>query len=93
MTHDSDPSRVRPDAWCRRLRWKSYALDKEDEAKLAKALQQGTAPFFCLGTAHAIGPDDQLASPDRCDEKRACYEEHPLQIRRKRRAEEDAGNA
>lgn len=83
----SDLQSARPADWCRRLRWKSYNLDKEDEARLAVALTTGGNPYHCLSTTLAVGPDDGPASPERCDGSRACYEEHPLQIQRRRRRE------
>jgi len=67
-----------PRHWCRRLRWKSYALDARDPAQVAEVFASGSASYCCLTTASAMGEDGQLAAPERCTSSRVCYRAHPL---------------
>lgn len=69
--------------FCRHLRWKGFygrrwASEKELQAELAVV----DAPFSCLRTCQAWGPDDEVAAPETCDGERPCFEPSPLTPRR-----------
>lgn len=71
-----DTSTVAP-AWCKKLRWKGYALDVENPMQVALILSGTPVLFRCLSTCEPFGPDDRPAAPEQCNEQRRCYERHP----------------
>ncbi len=69
---------------CRHLRWKGYFGRRwRSEAELEAALALSDAPFSCLRTCQAWGPDDDLAAPEICDRERSCFEPSARAPRRK----------
>lgn len=63
-------------SWCQKLRWKSYALDRDDVGRAAESMTTGGQTFLCLTTANAVGEDDGLVAPEACTGRRPCYREH-----------------
>jgi len=73
-----------PSHWCKKLRWKTYPLDKDDASAAQKLFLRGTQTFFCFRTANAAGEDDGPVAPERCHSGRECYVEHPTLVMLKR---------
>jgi hypothetical protein len=63
---------------CDHLRWKSRPLDIVDEARVVAVLKHGGQMYTCACTAQVVGPDDDLAAPERCSDRRGCYRPSPL---------------
>lgn len=60
---------------CRSLRWKAIlGVDRLDVAQLRVMYQTADAPFSCLATCQAWGPDDNVAAPELCQPGRGCFE-------------------
>jgi len=63
---------------CKDLRWKALiGVDQLDEAQLAVLYRTSDAPYGCLGTCQAWGPDGDLAAPELCQPSRACFRPSP----------------
>lgn len=56
---------------CRCLRAKEMFID--GELDLARG-SFGSGFFWCLHTQNCLGPDGQVADPERCKPGRSCYE-------------------
>jgi hypothetical protein len=63
---------------CKKLRWKSRAIDAETPENLLFVLSRGGVTFTCLTTADAAGEDTRLVAPEACHPNRSCYVEDPL---------------
>jgi|GEM_PF-1419643 len=74
-----------PAQWCKKLRWKSYPVDKDHPFRVLNTFVSGGVTFNCRSTALAVGEDDELAAPETCAPSRSCYEEHPQLTRLKKR--------
>ena len=74
-----------PTHWCKRLRWKSYALDRDDASAAALLFFRGGQVFTCQRTLNAVGEDDGPVAPERCHAGRTCYVEHPTLVMLRRR--------
>ena len=66
-----------PSQWCRKLRWKSYAVDQESPQLMHQVMTASTCTFSCLDTQLPYGVDDQVTAPETCTQGRVCYEPHP----------------
>jgi hypothetical protein len=72
---------------CKKLRWKSRAIDVETPENLLPVLARGGVTFTCLSTADATGEDTRIVAPESCRPGRRCYVEDPLlAVARRRRA-------
>jgi hypothetical protein len=59
---------------CASLRWKSfYGARWDSREQMVADLVRGDAPYTCLRTCQAFGPDDDAAVPERCQPGRACF--------------------
>lgn len=68
---------------CRWLRWKALlGIDRLDVAQLELLYSTADAPFSCLDSCQAWGPDGELAAPERCQPGRSCFSPSPRLIRR-----------
>lgn len=82
----SEPTRTpivvsdQPSYWCKKLRWKSYTLDRDNASAAAHLFARGGQSFSCLSTVSAFGEDDGPVAPERCHPARPCYEEHPTLV-------------
>jgi hypothetical protein len=69
-----------PSHWCKKLRWKSYTLDRDDASAAAELFVRGGQVFTCLTTVNAYGEDDGPVAPECCHDGRGCYVEHPTLV-------------
>ena len=74
------PTATLPTYWCKKLRWKSYGLDRDDAPAAARLFLRGGQTFSCLSTVNAVGEDDGPVAPERCHPGRGCYVEHPTLV-------------
>jgi len=70
-----------PKHWCKFLRWKSYGVDQSEPLQVAKIFCDGSVTYTCLHTGLPLGPDDNLAAPEKCQGARSCYRHHPMHDR------------
>ena len=63
---------------CSHLRWKSlYGATFPDTEALNEALLRNDTPYSCLHTCQPWGPDDDAATPERCQPDRGCFQPSP----------------
>lgn len=77
---DQSEQDIFPEHWCKKLRWKSYALDRDHASAVAHLFARGGQVFSCLSTVNAVGEDDGPVAPERCHAGRSCYVEHPTLV-------------
>lgn len=59
---------------CRFLRWKGYYDSRwPDTQALVDAHAANDAPYSCIKTCQPVGPDGDLAAPERCGDGRGCF--------------------
>lgn len=87
MTNKTSAPRALPSAprfWCKKLRWKSYSVDREDAGRAVALFVRGGQTFSCLSTQGCAGEDDGPVAPEQCHPGRPCYAEHPTLVMLKR---------
>lgn len=63
---------------CRFMRWKGlYGQAHLDDATLLADAMRAGVPFSCLHTCQPWGPDEDIATPERCTPERGCFEARP----------------
>lgn len=63
---------------CRYLRWKTFSRESADPDQVWESLLRSQVPFSCVKTCQAWGPDDDVASPERCTSGRSCFVKDPM---------------